>query len=86
MADGDGGCIINVSSTGSVMAAPSIVPYGAAKAALNAMSVSLAKEYAPKVRVNTLMPGPLSDGHRQRMDTRKAREIAQCTTPTRQAQ
>ena len=58
MADGDGGVILNVSSTGSLMALPAVVPYGSAKAALNAMSVSLAREYAPKVRVNTLMPGP----------------------------
>jgi NAD(P)-dependent dehydrogenase (short-subunit alcohol dehydrogenase family) len=58
MADGEGGAIINVSSTGSLMALPMVAPYGSAKAALNAMSVSLAKEYAPKVRVNTLMPGP----------------------------
>jgi NAD(P)-dependent dehydrogenase (short-subunit alcohol dehydrogenase family) len=58
MADGDGGCIINVSSTGSLMPLPSVIPYGSSKAALNAMSVSLAAEYAPKVRVNTLSPGP----------------------------
>jgi NAD(P)-dependent dehydrogenase (short-subunit alcohol dehydrogenase family) len=58
MADGEGGSIINVSSTAAVMAIPNVVPYGAAKAALNSMSVSLAKEFAPKVRVNTLMPGP----------------------------
>ncbi|MGD9794790.1 MAG: SDR family NAD(P)-dependent oxidoreductase, partial [Acidimicrobiia bacterium] len=32
-------------------------PYGSAKAALNAMGQSLAAEYAPKVRVNTLCPG-----------------------------
>jgi|SRR5579863_4182768 len=57
MADGEGGCIINVSSSGSTMPLPRAVPYGAAKAALNAMSMSLASEYAPKVRVNTLMPG-----------------------------
>jgi NAD(P)-dependent dehydrogenase (short-subunit alcohol dehydrogenase family) len=58
MADGDGGCIINISSTGALMALPNVVPYGAAKAALNAMSVSLAKEYSPKVRVNTISAGP----------------------------
>jgi NAD(P)-dependent dehydrogenase (short-subunit alcohol dehydrogenase family) len=58
MADGDGGSIINVSSTGSLMPLPQVVPYGSSKAALNAMSVSLAAEYAPKVRVNTLSPGP----------------------------
>jgi NAD(P)-dependent dehydrogenase (short-subunit alcohol dehydrogenase family) len=58
MADGNGGCIINISSTGALMALPGVVPYGAAKAALNAMSVSLAREYGPKVRVNTISAGP----------------------------
>jgi NAD(P)-dependent dehydrogenase (short-subunit alcohol dehydrogenase family) len=58
MADGGGGSIINISSTGSLMPLPQVVPYGSSKAALNAMSVSLAAEYAPKVRVNTLSPGP----------------------------
>lgn len=58
MADGNGGAIINVSSTGSLKPLPEVVPYGSSKAALNAMSVSLAAEYAPKVRINTLSPGP----------------------------
>lgn len=57
MYDGDGGCIINVTSSGSMMPLPQVVPYGSSKAALNAMSRSLAWEYAPKVRVNTLSPG-----------------------------
>lgn len=58
MAQADGGCIINISSTGALMALPAVVPYGAAKAALNAMTVSLSREYAPKVRVNTISAGP----------------------------
>ncbi|PKB14384.1 NAD(P)-dependent dehydrogenase (short-subunit alcohol dehydrogenase family) [Novosphingobium kunmingense] len=58
MAQGDGGCIINISSTGALMALPGVVPYGAAKAALNAMTVSLSREYGPKVRVNTISAGP----------------------------
>jgi NAD(P)-dependent dehydrogenase (short-subunit alcohol dehydrogenase family) len=58
MAEGDGGVIINVTSSGSLMPLPGVVPYGSAKAALNAMSRSLAAEYGPKVRVNTLSPGP----------------------------
>ena len=58
MYEGEGGCIINVSSTGGVMPLPQIVPYGASKAALNAMTLSLAHEYGPKVRVNTLSAGP----------------------------
>jgi NAD(P)-dependent dehydrogenase (short-subunit alcohol dehydrogenase family) len=57
MADADGGCIINVTSSGSLMPLPQVVPYGSSKAALNAMSASLAAEYGPKVRVNTLSPG-----------------------------
>lgn len=64
MRDGDGGAIINISSTASLMAVPAIVPYASAKAALNAMTVSLAKEFAPKVRVNAISAGPfLTEAH-----------------------
>ena len=58
MYDGDGGVIVNVSSSGALMPLPNVIPYGSAKAALNAMTRSLASEYGPKVRVNTLSPGP----------------------------
>ncbi|GGE01389.1 short-chain dehydrogenase [Tsuneonella deserti] len=58
MAQGDGGAIVNVSSTASIRAIPGVVPYAGAKAAVNAMTVSLAAEYAPRVRVNALIPGP----------------------------
>jgi NAD(P)-dependent dehydrogenase (short-subunit alcohol dehydrogenase family) len=58
MSEGDGGSIINVSSSGALMPLPYVIPYGSAKAALNAMTRSLAAEYGPKVRVNTLSPGP----------------------------
>jgi NAD(P)-dependent dehydrogenase (short-subunit alcohol dehydrogenase family) len=52
------GSIINVSSTGSIRPQPTIVPYAAAKAGLNAMTEGLALAYGPAVRVNTLMAGP----------------------------
>jgi NAD(P)-dependent dehydrogenase (short-subunit alcohol dehydrogenase family) len=58
MHDEAGGVIINVSSGGALMPLPNVIPYGSAKAALNAMTRSLAAEYGPKVRVNTLSPGP----------------------------
>jgi NAD(P)-dependent dehydrogenase (short-subunit alcohol dehydrogenase family) len=58
MSEGAGGAIVNVSSSGALMPLPGVVPYGCAKAALNAMTRSLAAEYGPKVRVNTLSPGP----------------------------
>lgn len=71
MAQGDGGCIINISSSGALMALPMVIPYGSAKAALNAMSVSLSREYAPKVRVNTISPGPFLTDIAEAWDPRK---------------
>ncbi|HEY3190625.1 MAG TPA: SDR family oxidoreductase [Solirubrobacteraceae bacterium] len=57
VADG-GGSIINVSSTGAVRPTSDIVPYAAAKAGINAMTVGLAHAFGPTVRVNAIMPGP----------------------------
>ncbi len=58
MAAGDGGSIINITSTGAVTPSPHAEPYGAAKAGLNALTRSFAYAYAPKVRVNAIMAGP----------------------------
>ena len=58
MNQADGGVIINISSSGALMPLPAVVPYSGAKAALNAMTVSMAREYGPKVRVNTISAGP----------------------------
>jgi NAD(P)-dependent dehydrogenase (short-subunit alcohol dehydrogenase family) len=58
MAAGDGGSIINISSTAAVQPTPTELPYGMAKAGLNAMTLGLARAYSPKVRVNCIMPGP----------------------------
>lgn len=58
MNEGASGTIINVSSSGGAKPLPGVVPYGSAKAALNAMTLSFAHEYGPKVRVNTLSAGP----------------------------
>jgi NAD(P)-dependent dehydrogenase (short-subunit alcohol dehydrogenase family) len=57
MAAGDGGSIINISSTGALRPQPAFAPYAAAKAALNTVSLAFAKEFAPKVRVNVISPG-----------------------------
>ncbi|HVI33951.1 glucose 1-dehydrogenase [Phenylobacterium sp.] len=58
MKQAGGGVIINVSSSGALMPLPGVVPYSGAKAALNAMTVSMAREYGPEVRVNTISAGP----------------------------
>ena len=55
---GEGGSIINISSTGAVMPQPRFGPYAGAKAALNALTTVLALEYGPNVRVNTISAGP----------------------------
>ncbi|MET0545997.1 MAG: glucose 1-dehydrogenase [Caulobacterales bacterium] len=57
MAAGEGGSIVNVSSIGAIRPTPEIVSYAGAKAALNAMTTAHSMEFAPKVRVNCIMPG-----------------------------
>jgi NAD(P)-dependent dehydrogenase (short-subunit alcohol dehydrogenase family) len=58
MVAGAGGVIINLSSTAAFKPEPHTIPYGGAKAAINTMTVALAKAFAPKVRVNCIAPGP----------------------------
>jgi NAD(P)-dependent dehydrogenase (short-subunit alcohol dehydrogenase family) len=58
MAAGEGGTILNISSTASIRPTPQTAPYAAAKAGLNALTVAFAHEYGPKVRVNCIMAGP----------------------------
>jgi NAD(P)-dependent dehydrogenase (short-subunit alcohol dehydrogenase family) len=58
MMAGEGGVIINLSSTASFLPMPHTIPYGGAKAAVNSMTVALAKAFGPKVRVNCICPGP----------------------------
>jgi NAD(P)-dependent dehydrogenase (short-subunit alcohol dehydrogenase family) len=54
---GNGGSIINVSSIGSLRPYGGIVPYAAAKAGVNAMTVGLSDAFGPTVRVNCVIPG-----------------------------
>lgn len=54
---GDGGSIINISSIGAIRPQPEYAPYSGAKAALNAVTIAHAFEFAPKVRVNAILPG-----------------------------
>ena len=58
MADGEGGCIINVSSSASLRPLANAIPYSGAKAALNTLAASFGAEFKGKVRINTLAAGP----------------------------
>ncbi|MDT3439943.1 MULTISPECIES: SDR family NAD(P)-dependent oxidoreductase [unclassified Pseudofrankia] len=57
MSQNTGGSIINISTAGSWRPDGNDLPYAMAKAGLNAMALGLAGVWAPKVRVNTVLPG-----------------------------
>jgi NAD(P)-dependent dehydrogenase (short-subunit alcohol dehydrogenase family) len=84
MLGGQGGSIINVSSTGAVRPTRDIIPYAAAKAGVNAMTVALADAFGPRVRVNALMPGPFLTSISRRWDMDLFEERAR-TFPMRRA-
>jgi 3-oxoacyl-[acyl-carrier protein] reductase len=52
-----GGVVVNLSSVAGVYGTGSSVPYCASKAAINNMTVTLARALAPDVRVNAVAPG-----------------------------
>jgi NAD(P)-dependent dehydrogenase (short-subunit alcohol dehydrogenase family) len=58
MASGAGGSIINISSVAAVQPKPHDLPYAIAKAGLNALTLGIARAFAPSVRANTIMLGP----------------------------
>lgn len=55
----DGGAIVNISSRSAYGPQVKNGPYGAAKAAVNSLTSTLAVEVAPKIRVNAVAPGPV---------------------------
>jgi 3-oxoacyl-[acyl-carrier protein] reductase len=52
-----GGEIVNVTSVAGIAGVGSSIPYAASKAALNTMTISLARALAPEIRVNAVAPG-----------------------------
>ncbi len=54
---GPGSSIINITSIAGMRAMGSSIPYGTSKAALNQLTVFLAKALGPDIRVNAVAPG-----------------------------
>lgn len=52
-----GGTIINISSVGSLMALPNFSVYSVSKAAIDALTRTIAVDFAPKIRANAVLPG-----------------------------
>jgi NAD(P)-dependent dehydrogenase (short-subunit alcohol dehydrogenase family) len=57
-----GGVILMISSVSGTRPSPGTAAYGAAKAGLLNLATSLAVEWGPAVRVNSLVVGPVGDG------------------------
>ncbi len=57
----EGSSVILTSSSAAIQGMPGLSAYGASKAALRSLGLSLAVELAPrKIRVNTITPGPIN--------------------------
>ncbi|MCT2060112.1 SDR family oxidoreductase, partial [Dietzia cinnamea] len=54
-----GGAIVNISSVSGHRPSPGTASYGAAKAGIDSLTGSLAVEWAPLVRVNSVVVGPV---------------------------
>ena len=63
------GVIVNIASEAGRAASPGQGAYGAAKAAVINMSMSMAAEWAPEVRVNSIAIGGLETPHRPMWDS-----------------
>ena len=53
----DGGAIVNISSVSALRPSPGTASYGAAKAGVDSLTKSLAVEWGPRVRVNSIDVG-----------------------------
>ncbi|MEY4372944.1 MAG: hypothetical protein RL219_1713, partial [Actinomycetota bacterium] len=53
----DGGSIIHVTSPAATRGVPGSGHYGAAKAGVNSLTMTMALELAPRIRVNGIAPG-----------------------------
>lgn len=54
------GCIVNVASDLGYLGRERYAPYCAAKAGVIALTRSLAREFAPAIRINAVAPGPIA--------------------------
>ena len=72
-ASGDA-AIVNISSVGAMRAGGSSMAYTASKAALNNLTLSMARALAPEVRVNALCPGGMLGAWTRKILTEKQYE------------
>ncbi|MBV7336315.1 SDR family oxidoreductase [Chloroflexi bacterium TSY] len=83
---GDGGTVINISSIAARTGVGSNVAYCASKAAMDSMTRSLARVFAPKLRVVSVAPGWVWGEYAARMDEAYIQEQIDKTPLNRIAQ
>ena len=77
------GSIVNITSIAGVRPTGSSIPYAASKAALNHLTVLLAKVVGPEVRVNAVAPGLVDTPWTKDWDL--AREVIQQVAPLKRS-
>lgn len=87
LANRDGGVVVNISSIAGQTGIGSNVAYCASKAAINAMTISLGRALAPKIRVVAVAPGWVMGEYAKRMSAEYIQEqidktpLARLATP-----
>jgi len=80
-AGGKGSIVNNLSLSVQTGGAGGAGPYAAAKGALQVMTRTLARELAPHVRVNAVMPGVIETRHHEEFSTPEGMEAYRKQTP-----
>ncbi len=80
------GCVINISDSEADSGIPEYSLYTAAKAALESLTKSLAKELAPNVRINAIAPGIILWPEDGALDEEKKAEIVNKTALGREGE
>jgi 3-oxoacyl-[acyl-carrier protein] reductase len=86
LAEGNGGLVVNISSVAGQTGIGSNVAYCASKAAMDAMTKSLARALAPQIRVVSVSPGWVEGAYAKRVDPAMLEEQRQKTPLGRIAQ
>lgn len=81
MQEAGGGNILNITSGAARYAQPQFSAYGSAKAALSQLTRLLAQDFAPRIRVNAIAPGPILTDALNRVMPAAMRQAMEENTP-----